>query len=67
MTLPVTCDMVGGFSPGTPVSSTNKTDRHHIAEILLNELVELPMVKRKVILRIFHSNKTGDPDVQDNN
>jgi len=22
------------FSPGTPVSSTNKTDRHYIAEIL---------------------------------
>jgi hypothetical protein len=26
---------VGGFSPGTPVSSTNKPDRHDIAEILL--------------------------------
>jgi hypothetical protein len=26
---------LGGFSPGTPVSSTNKTDRHNIAEILL--------------------------------
>ena len=24
------------FSPGTPVSSTNKTDCHDIAEILLN-------------------------------
>jgi len=24
------------FSPGTAVSSTNKTDRHDIAEILLN-------------------------------
>jgi hypothetical protein len=23
------------FSPGTPASSTNKTDRHDIAEILL--------------------------------
>jgi hypothetical protein len=23
------------ISPGTPVSSTNKTDRHHITEILL--------------------------------
>jgi len=23
------------FSPGVPVSSTNKTDRHHITEILL--------------------------------
>ena len=26
---------VGGFQPGTPVSSTNKTDRHDITEILL--------------------------------
>jgi len=26
---------VGGFPPYTPVSSTNKTDRHDIAEILL--------------------------------
>jgi hypothetical protein len=24
------------FSPGTPVSPTNKTDRHDITEILLN-------------------------------
>jgi hypothetical protein len=30
----VTCDR-SGFSPGTPVSSTNKTDRYDIAEILL--------------------------------
>jgi hypothetical protein len=27
--------MVGGFFPGTPVSFTNKTDRHDIIEILL--------------------------------
>jgi hypothetical protein len=26
---------VGDFFAGTPVSSTNKTDRHNIAEILL--------------------------------
>jgi hypothetical protein len=26
---------VGGFLPGTLVSSTNKTDRHNITEILL--------------------------------
>ena len=26
---------VGGFLPGTPVSSTNNTDRHDIIEILL--------------------------------
>jgi len=24
-----------GFSPGTPVSSNNKTDRHDVTEILL--------------------------------
>ena len=30
------------FSPGTPVSSTNKTDRHDIAEILLK--VELNII-----------------------
>ena len=31
-------DPTGGqwFSPGTPVSSTNKTDRHDVTEILLN-------------------------------
>jgi hypothetical protein len=27
--------LVGGFNPGTPVSSTNKTGSHDIAEILL--------------------------------
>jgi hypothetical protein len=27
--------MVGGFSPGTPASSTTKTGRHDIAEVLL--------------------------------
>jgi len=26
------------FSPGTPVACTNKTDRHDIAEILLEEV-----------------------------
>ena len=26
---------VGGFIPGTPVSSTNKTDHHDMTEILL--------------------------------
>jgi hypothetical protein len=26
---------VGSFFPGTPVSSTNKTDHHNITEILL--------------------------------
>ena len=35
--LSVTCDQVGGFPPGPPVSSTNKTDRHDITEILLKD------------------------------
>jgi hypothetical protein len=26
---------IGGFFPGSPVPSTNKTDRHDITEILL--------------------------------
>jgi hypothetical protein len=37
------------FSPGTPVSSTNKTDRHDITEILLK--VALNTIK--------HTNKTN--------
>jgi len=28
------------FSPGNPVSSTNKTERHDIAEILLKSIQE---------------------------
>ena len=32
------------FSPGTPVSSTNKTDRHNITEILLK--VALSSIKQ---------------------
>jgi hypothetical protein len=28
------------FSPGTPVSSTNKTDRHNITKILLKEALQ---------------------------
>jgi hypothetical protein len=39
--------MVGG-SPGTPASSTTKTGRHGIAEILL-----------KVVLKHKNQNKTG--------
>ena len=29
------------FSPGTPVSSTNKTDRHDITEILLKAALRI--------------------------
>jgi len=35
------------FSPGTPVSSTNKTDRHNITEILLK--VALSSIKQTYI------------------
>jgi hypothetical protein len=31
-----------GFSPGTPVSSTTKTGRHDIAEILLKVALKTP-------------------------
>jgi hypothetical protein len=34
----------GGFSPGTPVSSTNKTYHHDITEILLK--MELNTIKQ---------------------
>ena len=33
ISLPVTCDR-SVFSPGNPVSFTNKSDHHHIADIL---------------------------------
>jgi hypothetical protein len=38
------------FSPGTPVSSTNKTDRHDITEILLE--VELNTINQTNILEL---------------
>jgi hypothetical protein len=42
---------VGGFRPGTPVSSTNKTDRHDITEILLK-------VALNTIILTLHRNST---------
>jgi len=36
------------FSPGTPVSSTNKTDRQDIAEILLMVLLNTLTITIKV-------------------
>jgi hypothetical protein len=39
------------FFPGTPVSSTNKTDRHYITEILLNTIT--PVVKICIKLHIL--------------
>jgi hypothetical protein len=38
----------GLFSPGTPVSSTNKTDHHDITEILLQVALNIPSVTATV-------------------
>ena len=39
---------IGGFYPGTPVSSTNKTDRYDTAELLLkvalNKIIPSPNI-----------------------
>ena len=40
------------FSPSTPVSSTNKTDRHDITEILLKVAINLPCLLRGKILTL---------------
>ena len=37
------------FSPGTPVSSTNKTDRHDIAEPLLKETLNIINQTRSIL------------------
>jgi len=41
------CDKVCQFSPGTPVSSTNKADRHNITEILLKVALNTITLTRK--------------------
>jgi hypothetical protein len=46
--------MVGRwFSPGTPVPSTNKTDRHDIAEILLKVALNTTTLNLYVFLYFF--------------
>jgi hypothetical protein len=45
------------FSPGTPVSSTNKTDRHNINEILLKVISYLyTYIYRYMYLPKFNAN-----------
>jgi hypothetical protein len=44
---------VGGFFPGTPVSSTNKIDRHNITEIFLK--VALNTITLTLILTGTHA------------
>ena len=41
------------FSPDTPVSSTNKTDRHDIAEILLKALTPIELSNYRAIHQSF--------------
>jgi hypothetical protein len=45
---------VGGFSLGSSVSSTNKTDRHDIASILLKVALNTIKPKTYIILLSFH-------------
>jgi hypothetical protein len=42
------------FSPGTPVSSTTKTGRHDIAEILMKVALNTIKIKSLNDLPIFH-------------
>ena len=41
------------FSPGTPVSSTNKTDRHDMTEILLKVALNTPPPKLDIFVFIM--------------
>jgi hypothetical protein len=41
------------FSPGTPTSSTNKTDRHNITEILLSDIKHHNPNLAQVLVTIF--------------
>ena len=41
------------FSPGTPASSTNKTDRHNITEILLNVALSTISLILNVCTKVF--------------
>ena len=50
------------FSPGTLVSSTNKTDRHDITEILLK--VVLTTITHQFLLLVFHLLSVKNLDVK---
>jgi len=45
---------VGGFSLGSPISSTNKTYRHDITEILVKVALNTIKPKTYIILLSFH-------------
>jgi hypothetical protein len=42
------------FSPGTPVSSTNKTDQHYITEILLKVVLNSIALTLKSIGKYYY-------------
>jgi hypothetical protein len=54
-------------SPGTPVSSTNKTDHHDIAEILLKVALNTIAITLNLNLSIIvnHLKKTHPPHFTD--
>ena len=61
-----------GFSPGPPVSSTNKTDHHNITEILLKVALNfLNQIKKKTTIYFFffftdlHDNKPEADNMSD--
>ena len=45
------------FSPGTSVSSTNKTDHHDIAE---SDIVTLTTINRHVLIQLFETAKSDN-------
>jgi len=48
----MTCGQVGGFSRGTPVSSTNNGDRHDIAKILLKVALNTIIIILSAVLQL---------------
>jgi hypothetical protein len=51
------------FSPGTPASSTTKTGRHDIAEILLKVVLNTINQIKSIWLSIFKFQNLGMPDI----
>ena len=52
------------FSPGTLVSSTNKTDRHDITEILLKVVLTTITLTHQFLLLVFHLLSVKNLDVK---
>ena len=53
----------GGFSPGPPVSFTNKTDRNDIAEILLKVALNTIKQAKKKSTKVKHDMQLKDEDL----